>query len=425
MQRHGLQLTINDKAYDSLPPAPHSRQENPASPSGSSHDNAWTQQPTPQTSTKSHDTDLVNHPDGWFTRLLRHPGASPAFMAPLLSLGIRHIGQLITATGTHMISTIDLTLGNKKVTKHQKQALNRLTLAICGVYPSNAMTRPTEMRTFEPLPIACRVLPSHLSHSQTSRTREGTDDIRRCLSNVRVVAPPQHAPITVIKVKRTSKKSLIASMQTATHRLYDRTTIPIVEGHLEPADVNEHSPPGSLATFWQQRQELTASLCETNEATNHWRAIATNPTCTWESFRTYVCHPPPEGNAIDLPIELLASLYDTQYTITSLKGPLQYKYEGRRRECYMASWSNTVVCKHHLPMITKAYQHKGTAISTIGPQNIRRSPHLSFLTQPSGGEPSPLPELIEVEWEDLPHPTDLLTAQPDVGFSLFVPLFSL
>ena len=202
-------------------------------------------------------------------------------------------------------------------------------------------------------------------------------------------------------------------MQTATHRLYDRTTIPIVEGHLEPADVNEHSPPGSLATFWQQRQELTASLSETNEATNHWRAIATNPTCTWESFRTYVCHPPPEGNAIDLPIELLASLYDTQHTITSLKGPLQYKYEGRRRECYMASWSNTVVCKHHLPMITKAYQHKGTAISTIGPQNIRRSPHLSFLTQPSGGEPSPLPELIEVEWEDLPHPTDLLTAQPE------------
>ena len=421
MHRHGLQLTISGKSYDPLPPTSQgsSRNDN-LNPTGVPPEGEWAQhQITPDATLAPYHADLANHPDGWFTRLLRHPGASPTFMAPLLSLGIRHIGQLVTATGTHMISATDLTLWNRKVTKHQRQSLNRLTLAICGVYPNTTVTKPTEMKTSEPLPLMCRTLPPHLACPQVTRTREGTDDIRQCLSKVRVTAPPQ-APIPVIKVKRTSRKSLIATMQASTHRLYDRSTIPIAEGHLDPADVNEHSPPGSLATFWQQRQELTASLIETNEATNHWRAVASNPTCTWESFRTQVCTPPAEGNTImDLPIQLLASLYDTQYTITSLKGPLQYKYQGQRRECYMASWSNTVVCKHHLPMITKAYQHKGTTISTIDPtidpsRNANlHGPCLSFLTQPSGGGPLPQLELIEVEWEDLPHPTELLTAHPE------------
>ena len=186
MDRHGLQLTVNGQLYSPLPPA--------CTVTDVDEPTVCLWEHYPKLAATKEDS-LANHPNGWFARLARHPAISPSFMAPLLCLGIRHIGQLVTATGTHMISTCDLALSHRKVTKHQKQALNRLTVAICGVYPNGGANKPTEIKTAEALPLACRTLPPSLSQHPSTVTREGTRDIKYYLSRVRI-PPPITCPNT-------------------------------------------------------------------------------------------------------------------------------------------------------------------------------------------------------------------------------------
>ena len=404
MDRHNLQLTVNERPLDPIP-----------TPSGSEGHPLTSQEDVAQILWNTGDAaknKLVEHPDGWFSRLLRHPEVTSSFMAPLLSIGIRHIGQLVTATGTHIISTSDLALG-RQVNKHHKQALNRLTIAICKVYPPG-ITKPTQMRTSEPLPLQYRINPLTLTMPQAQPTQErlGMHDIRKYLSRVRVrdTTNPDHSPIKVITTERTSRKTQKAQRQATTHRLYGREVIQLHQNHLSPADVNPQSPPGSLATFWQQRQELVASLKGKDNSDTYWRDVARDPACTWETFRAKVCTPE-SSTQHSLPIQLLASLYDTQYTITALRGPtVQYKHEGIRREYYTASWGNTVVCRHHLPMIMAAYKHTGTIIPNKDPDVSNHD--LSFLTLPHTGTFVP-PDMVVVKWEDLLHPKELSENLPN------------
>jgi ribonuclease HI len=412
MERHDLQLTIDNHVFSCLPPQTKGPSCPPAPPGAQ-----WSKRFKTATATST----MADNPDGWFSCLLHHSGVTPAFMAPLLALGIRHVGQLVTASGTHLVSTLDLALlpgVNRKVTNRDKHALNRLSVAITGVYPSPSITLPSQMRTADPLPAKCRALPPHLAMPATHTTRFQTLDVRQYLS--RVAAPPEEAAIPkaprieVTKVKKLTKKAFKASLQSATHRQYDRTTIKIGREHISPADVHEASPPGTLATFWQQRQELVCNLVVTaahralgtDHALAHWQSTAKDPTCTWEQFRQYVCFPNPPGAPIALPIELLASMYDPQYKMTAIKGPFHYKLDGQAKEGYSVSWADTVICRHHLPMIVQSYQHKGHIVpspdlnTTDYPTFVRDS-HTSFLTMAGSDRGAPPPDLVLVQWDDL------------------------
>ena len=92
---------------------------------------------------------------------------------------------------------------------------------------------------------------------------------------------------------------------------------------------------------------------------------------------------------------------------------LQHKHtEGMRREYYTASWSNTVVCRHHLPMIMAAYKHTGTIIPNKDPK-VRPT-----TTYPSSHYPTPGPSslrtyMVAVKWEDLLHPKELSENLPN------------
>ena len=403
MDRHGLELTVNGQVVSPYPST--------APMKGTAE---WGSRP----SGRVNSTDqLALSPDGWFVRLLRHPGVSPSFMAPLLSLGIRHIGQLVTANGTHLITSSDLALlpGVGKVTKNHKQALNRLTVAVCGVYPSPNITLPTQVKTSEPLPTACRTLPHGLSMPTSNTTRQGTLDIRQYLSRVpapRIMdpAPVPAPPIAVNTTKRVSRKSLRAAKQRATHALYSRASVKIGKNHLSPIDIHEKSQPGALATFWQQCQTLTASIQGSDTHITYWRNIAADPSTGWDDFCRLVCLPPTHSHS--LPIEILATLYNPQFAITGItNGPLSYKYEGMLKECYLTSWRHTVVLKHHLPMIETAYNHKSTSSRPIDPTgeatSLIRASHTTCLVAPhlksqSEGGPTDLPvELVVADWEDL------------------------
>ena len=409
MERHDLNLTVNG-----TPLTPHPTPATGTTPSRMAEDD---ERDTDHSSVEH----LTRHPDGWFTRLLRHPGVSPAFMAPLLSLGIRHIGQLITANGTHIITPADLALlpGVQKVTNRHKQALNRLTVAVCGVLPYPEAKGPTELKTSDPLPIKCRTLPPGLSMPAAHTTRQGTEDIKKYLSRI---PPPlvgdlalrARPPIPVQTVQKVSRKSLRASLQNTTHKLYAREEVNVGLGHMEASEVHDASPPGTLATFWQQRQELTANLRGSDPHVIHWRTIASDLTTRWEEFRKMVCYP--SQHVIHLPMETLASLYDPQFTITAITaGPLTYKYEGKSMECYRVAWGTTVVLRHHLPMIEAAYGHASTSHHGILPTTTTiKDAHIACITTPCppalGGTPSRAPEpaleFVSAEWQDIHYPKE-------------------
>ena len=199
--------------------------------------------------------------------------------------------------------------------------------------------------------------------------------------------------------------------------MYDRASVRIDLTHLSLVDIHEHSPPGALATFWQQCQTLTASIQGTDTHMIYWRDIAADPSTGWENFCRLVCFPLTHSHP--LPIEILATLYGPQFSVTGItSGPLSYKYEGLLKECYLTSWQPTVVLKHHLPMIETIYHHKSASSRPIGPTGeatplIRAShttclvaPHLN--SQPEGDSTEPPIELVVVEWEDLYLPTEHL-----------------
>ena len=405
MERHGLTLTTNGSTLASQPPPPNGGHAQPAAT---------------QAYHTSHE-QLTQHPNGWFTRLLRHPGVSPAFMAPLLALGIRHIGQLITASGTHIITSNDLALlpGVQKVSNRHKQALNRLTIALCGVPPPLGIKNPTNVKMIDPLPANCRTLPKNLSMPSTLTTRQGTKSIRALLSQI---PPPLDDPARVAcpsipvvqSTRKISGKSLRATLQGITHKMYARENIKVGLGHIEACEVNDSSPPGMIATFWQQRQELTANIRGCDPHVTYWRSIASDPAIGWEAFRDSVCHPTQE-NPVCLPKETLASLYDPQFTISAITaGPLRYKYEGKTMECYRVSWNNTIVLKHHLPMIEIVYGHASSSHQDIVPSaSTIQGAHVTCITTryPSTMRTTrtqmPLAQtltFVSAEWQDIYYP---------------------
>ena len=86
MDRHNLQLTVNERPLNPIP-----------APSGSEGLPLTFQEDVAQALRNTGDAtnnNLAEQQDGWFSRLLRHPEVTSSFMAPLLSIGmIRHIGQ--------------------------------------------------------------------------------------------------------------------------------------------------------------------------------------------------------------------------------------------------------------------------------------------------------------------------------------------
>jgi len=73
MDRHNLQLTVNERPLDPIP-----------APSGSEGHPLISQEDVTQILWNTGDAannNLVEHPDGWFSRLLRHPEVTSSFMA--------------------------------------------------------------------------------------------------------------------------------------------------------------------------------------------------------------------------------------------------------------------------------------------------------------------------------------------------------
>ena len=75
MEQHGVQLTKQGEVYEATPPR---------SPG------------------------ITNQDDGKLATLLRSSLVSHALMNPLNRIGVKHMGELITDDGTHIITTADL-----------------------------------------------------------------------------------------------------------------------------------------------------------------------------------------------------------------------------------------------------------------------------------------------------------------------------
>jgi exonuclease III len=167
MEQHGVQLTRQGEAYEASPPR------------------------SPGT---------ANQDDGKLAALLRSSLVSHALMNPLNRIGVKHMGELITDDGTHIITTADLarTYGTK-VTAREKRALNQLSVTVSGRLPPKIKSI-SMVRTTESLDKHLRALPAGLvqpPRNPHTRRATGSHDIRDMfLRTLGQQAPParQQAP---------------------------------------------------------------------------------------------------------------------------------------------------------------------------------------------------------------------------------------
>ena len=135
MNRHGLTLTLDGCPY-------------PACAPGTEGHQLWT-----------------------LTALLRANLAPPSILARLYELGIKHIGQLVAANRTHLITTQDLTvLYGTKVTAQHKIALNQLSAAVSGQLPGGAKSIKG-IRSTEALATRFRAIPTTLQQPPGNRAQ--------------------------------------------------------------------------------------------------------------------------------------------------------------------------------------------------------------------------------------------------------------
>ena len=160
---------------------------------------------------------------GWFANLLR-PGVTPAMMGPLQAVGVRHLGQLVTVTGKHVISTTDLSnLYGAQIKRRHQKALIQISVALSGIFPPGA-TKISELRSDHQLPPECRALPAGLAMPSCpeGKTLAGTLDIRTLLTKAR--DPPASGPKQDVMVAwRLSKKT----RQEQVHARYAKDEVPV------------------------------------------------------------------------------------------------------------------------------------------------------------------------------------------------------
>ena len=91
--------------------------------------------------------------------LLRSKSVPMGILACLYDTGVRHLGQLVTAQGTHLITPPDLVrLFGSAVTSRHKVALNQLSCSISGQLPKGA-TSLLQVRSTQPLDLPLRAIP--------------------------------------------------------------------------------------------------------------------------------------------------------------------------------------------------------------------------------------------------------------------------
>jgi len=329
--------------------------------------------------------------------LLRANLVPPDILACLHELGVEHIGQLVTESGDHLITTADLARIYGAATTRHKVALNQLSVVVSGKLPSGVESIP-RIRSTQALPADLRALPSTLRLDPanpgptTARTlgmrgltaaafpSRGADTVAG--QTIHVTCMNRTCPPGGVKASERHRQETAAK--------YDRQDIPLGSRvDMQPSQVlpGDHS---TMHAFWQQRLDMMAHL-RTNGSECHtradhekfWAATGLHPRmCTWEQFRdaTLTCADPP--------IELLSSLYDEQFSVTTISGAQCYKGPAKRQvvKQYLVEWAPTIMCASHIAKCAAAYKNtvKDTTPLPHG------DPSVVFLADAA---------LVIVEWE--------------------------
>ena len=283
------------------------------------------------------------------TNLLRANLVPADILACLHELGVQHLGQLVTASGTHLVNTTDLALmyGPSVTTRH-KIALNRLSAVVSGKLPTG-LKAPTSIRSAQPVPLALRALPTNLVlDPQTSADYTARTLGMRALTQADFPAPNPGRPTIPIDVTEAPAARSAEQRRAATAAEFDRKTIQLPSHFMAPSAVIPGDQ-ASLQAFWQQRLDHARSqpafFRDSGLQASH---------CTWTQFRAAVliCD--------KLPLQLLSSLYDEQFIVTAILGSQTY-IGPKGRGCtpqYKVSWAPTVMCACHVDACEKLYRGK-------------------------------------------------------------------
>jgi hypothetical protein len=217
-------------------------------------------------------SSLYTQDEGRLSALLRADPAGPQLMQPLHELGIHHMGELVSNSGTHMISSTDLqNMHGSRVKPCHKVALNQLTIAICRRETPEA---PKAARTTQPLPLVQRELPPELKqpygNPQLRRTA-GTKDIQDLLTQTTTTTPATRATKNTPEPHQTeirSRKLTVTARQHATHKRMARSGVLIGATHIQPSEVQPEDEE-AMARFWQERQDLFRSQYLRSESPRH------------------------------------------------------------------------------------------------------------------------------------------------------------
>jgi ribonuclease HI/exonuclease III len=376
MNRHGIDLEIKGQIFNQLPPRPNT---------------------------------LYSQDGGRLAALLRSQLASPILMSPLHTLGVQHLGELVTDAGTHLITTDDLQgrYGSDKVKNGHKRALNQLSIGISGTLAkiTNATPEVDEIRKYSsasPLPKDMRALPANLTLPASNhhiRRVAGTRDIRDLLTKMPSGTPHPPLPPDQLPVrysKRTRMDRLLEDSQRCSME-----PVWLGANNMLPMEVGP-ARPGSMAAFWQELYETARGLASSRQLCfNQGRP------CAWEEFKANILA------SDDLPIDVLAVLYDTQFKITKIVGFESHKDPKTRRPVahYWAKWADTLMPRKHYQACMQAYSHKGRASTPADQETIDRYP---IYVLSADGNYSAL-DLVHVQWDDKSEPKEnLMKGQPDL-----------
>jgi hypothetical protein len=290
-----------------------------------------------------------------------------------------------------MITTDDLhRMYGSAVQPRHKVALNQLSVAICQTLGKAAPKAKeiSQVRTTQPLPLDQRALPSELIQPQGNphlRKTAGTADIRDLLTQTLTNPVRINTESGKVEVNRYPKISL-SQRQNATHQKMAKEDIRVGSSHLPPSSVGPEVQ-GSMATFWQQRQELYRTLPREVRAS----LCPEGDTCTWEDFKEQIC------SASNLPTEMIASLYDEQFNITGVTGYSAYNRGRTRQHHYHVTWAPTVMPRKHFEAATKAYQHEGEASPLSDTDLAQAADYYPVYMLSRDGELAHL-DLVQVNW---------------------------
>lgn len=160
------------------------------------------------------DTNTVSQSDARLATLLRSKSVDVSLMNPLNRAGVKHMGELITADGTHLISIayLERTYGSK-ITAREKRALNQFSVSISGVFPPKISTMG-RVRSTQPLDRRYRALPPEYvqsPHNSHTRRATGSRDIRDLFTQPPIPTtrtdPPQTQAHTAQTPKHAADKS--------------------------------------------------------------------------------------------------------------------------------------------------------------------------------------------------------------------------